>query len=214
SFPAANAAAVSATHGSAVLSSTGRPVFFRSSTFAAPRSMGMPVVHQAAVVSSSRQVSMVPVSGAAMKPPSPLSSGGPACASMPPMGTPQQRQAAQHEVGRLLFGNALCLEEDKPQKQLRLIVGGLMGSGKSTVCRMLRHLLGGVWVNQDEFAHLKKGAKTAFLAEIQRACGDANVSVVLVDKINTQKQHRREILDAMSKGGGRDAVFVQIRHPL
>lgn len=88
-----------------------------------------------------------------------------------------------------------------------------MGSGKSTLCRMLRHLLGGTWVNQDEFSHCGKGAKKAFLAEVKRASGDDNTPVVLVDKINTLRQHRDDILQAMESGGRGDIVFVQLRHP-
>ena len=49
--------------------------------------------------------------------------------------------------------------------------------------------------NKDEFAHLKKGAKRAFLGEIQRAAADESVPVLLVDKINTMKQHRGEIFE-------------------
>lgn len=88
-----------------------------------------------------------------------------------------------------------------------------MGSGKSTLCRMLRHLLGGTWVNQDEFSHCGKGAKKAFLAEVNRASGDDSIPVVLVDKINTLRQHRDDILQAMESGGAGDIVFVQLRHP-
>eukprot|EP00933_Yihiella_yeosuensis_P084945 TRINITY_DN996_c0_g1_i1.p1 TRINITY_DN996_c0_g1~~TRINITY_DN996_c0_g1_i1.p1 ORF type:complete len:823 (-),score=138.88 TRINITY_DN996_c0_g1_i1:436-2904(-) len=132
-----------------------------------------------------------------------------------PVETEEQRLAKCQEVGRLLLGTALRMveEEDARPKQLRLIVGGLMGSGKSTMCRMLRHLLGGAWVNQDEFAHLGKGAKRAFLAEIQRVAGDTSVPVLLVDKINTMKQHRTEITDCMAKGGEGNFVFIQLRHP-
>merc|ERR1740123_2040058 len=85
------------------------------------------------------------------------------------------------------------------RRQLRLIVGGLMGSGKSTLCRMLAHLLGGVWINQDEFSHKGKGAKKAFLAEIKSVAKDKKVPVLIVDKINTMRQHRQEILEQMQK---------------
>eukprot|EP00928_Gymnodinium_smaydae_P041067 TRINITY_DN27805_c0_g1_i1.p1 TRINITY_DN27805_c0_g1~~TRINITY_DN27805_c0_g1_i1.p1 ORF type:complete len:672 (+),score=147.72 TRINITY_DN27805_c0_g1_i1:92-2107(+) len=99
------------------------------------------------------------------------------------------------------------------RRQLRLVVAGLMGSGKSTLCRMLAHLLGGVWVNQDEFAHLGKGAKRAFLQEIERESQDSKIPVLICDKINTMRQHRREILDAMQNGVAGDVVFVQLAHP-
>lgn len=99
------------------------------------------------------------------------------------------------------------------RRQLRLVVAGLMGSGKSTLCRMLAHLLGGVWVNQDEFSHLKKGAKRAFLAEIASVANDKKVPVLIVDKINTMRQHRTEIIEAMRRGASGDIVFVQLAHP-
>jgi len=67
------------------------------------------------------------------------------------------------------------------RRQLRLVVAGLMGSGKSTLCRMLAHLLGGKWVNQDEFSHRGKGAKKAFLEEIEREAQDKKIPVLIVD---------------------------------
>eukprot|EP00929_Paragymnodinium_shiwhaense_P012565 TRINITY_DN11988_c0_g1_i2.p1 TRINITY_DN11988_c0_g1~~TRINITY_DN11988_c0_g1_i2.p1 ORF type:complete len:723 (-),score=114.10 TRINITY_DN11988_c0_g1_i2:12-2180(-) len=74
------------------------------------------------------------------------------------------------------------------RRQLRIVVAGLMGSGKSTLCRMLKDLLGGVWINQDEFAHCGRAAKSAFLAEIAQVAQDKRVPVLIVDKINTQVQ--------------------------
>jgi hypothetical protein len=79
---------------------------------------------------------------------------------------------------------------------------------------MLADLLGGVWVNQDEFSHKGKGAKRAFLAEIARTAADKSVPVLLVDKINTMRQHRSEILDAMESGVAGDISLIQIRHPI
>jgi len=78
---------------------------------------------------------------------------------------------------------------------------------------MLRHLLGGQWVNQDEFADKKKGAKKAFLAEIERVARDKSIPVLLVDKINTMRQHRREIREAMDRGQAGDICLIQLRHP-
>jgi len=100
------------------------------------------------------------------------------------------------------------------RRQLRIVVGGLMGSGKSTLCRMLADLLEGIWLNQDEFAHKGKGAKNAFHAEIKNLAKDRNVPVLIVDKINTMRIHRRGILDAMVGGVSGDVVFVQIMHPM
>lgn len=64
-------------------------------------------------------------------------------------------------------------------------------------------------MNQDEFSHLGKGAKKAFLAAIRKAATDDSVQVLLVDKINTMKQHREEILEAM--GGVGNVVYVQVK---
>jgi len=99
------------------------------------------------------------------------------------------------------------------RRQLRLVVAGLMCCGKSPLCRMLAHLLGGTWVNQDEFSHRGKGAKRAFLEEVAQEAQDTKVPVLIVGKINTMRQHRREILDAMQRGVSGDVVFVQMVHP-
>merc|ERR1719277_2528048 len=79
---------------------------------------------------------------------------------------------------------------------------------------MLAHLLEGVWINQDEFSHRGKGAKKAFLTEISSVAKDKKVPVLIVDKINTMRQHRQDILEAMQKGASGDVVFVQLAHPL
>eukprot|EP00439_Symbiodinium_sp_Y106_P057622 s2978_g8.t1 len=121
------------------------------------------------------------------------------------------------EMGRLLFQSMLGrLEapEEKPPRQLRLVIGGLMGSGKSTICRMLRHLLKGTWINQDEFSS-QKNAKKAFLKAILgltdlRKLSHATCRVVW---INTERQHRSGIVQEMRKGGPGDIVYVQIKHP-
>lgn len=99
------------------------------------------------------------------------------------------------------------------RRQLRIVVGGLMGSGKSTLCRMLADLLDGVWVNQDEFAHRGKGAQFAFTNEIKIQSQDRKVLVLIADKINTMRMHREGILDAMSSGVAGDVIFVQVAHP-
>eukprot|EP00927_Polykrikos_kofoidii_P055923 TRINITY_DN50108_c0_g1_i1.p1 TRINITY_DN50108_c0_g1~~TRINITY_DN50108_c0_g1_i1.p1 ORF type:complete len:706 (-),score=162.40 TRINITY_DN50108_c0_g1_i1:48-2165(-) len=99
------------------------------------------------------------------------------------------------------------------RRQLRLVVAGLMGSGKSTICRMLAHMLEGRWVNQDEFSHKGKGAKWAFLSEVKETANNKKVPVLIVDKINTMRQHRKDIVDAMSSGGAGDIVFIQLVHP-
>eukprot|EP00439_Symbiodinium_sp_Y106_P081082 s914_g19.t7 len=69
-------------------------------------------------------------------------------------------------------------------------IGGLTGSGKSTICRVLRHLLAGVWINRDEF-----GSRTAFLKAIAEAAADDAVPVLLVDEM----QHQTGIVQEMQK---------------
>jgi len=116
------------------------------------------------------------------------------------------------EVHQIMKPATHALNRDA-RRQVRFVVAGLMGSGKSTLCRMLAHLLGGTWVNQDEFSHRGKGAKRAFLAEIQAVAQDARVPVLIVDKINTLRQHRRDIVEAMECGVSGDIIFVQFAHP-
>lgn len=116
-----------------------------------------------------------------------------------------EKSVALAEAGRLLLSSVL---RSGPPRQLRIIVSGLMGSGKSTLCRMLRHLLDGAWINQDECA-----SKKAFLAEIVRRAGDSKTQAVLVDKINTMFQHREEIRKALDTKVPGDIVFVQMKHP-
>jgi len=118
----------------------------------------------------------------------------------------QQIRSALHEREKVMHRDV--------RRQLRIVVGGLMGSGKSTVCRMLADLLEGTWLNQDEFAHKGKGAKNAFHAEIKNLAKDRKVPVLIVDKINTMRVHRKGILDAMIGGVSGDVVFVQIMHPM
>jgi len=130
--------------------------------------------------------------------------------------TKQRPVSEEHvpEIGRLLLQSVFAVaKETRPPKQLRLVIGGLMGSGKSTICRMLRYLFEGTWINQDEFSHLGKGAKKAFLAAIKKAAADESIPVLLVDKINTMKQHRAEIVDAMNSGKPGHLVFIQVKHP-
>lgn len=95
--------------------------------------------------------------------------------------------------------------------QLRLIVSGLMGSGKSTLCRTLAELLGGVWINQDEC----NGSKRAFLDEVGLVAKDEGTRVMLIDKINTMRTHRKGILGAIRKGGSHSrTVLLRMQHPL
>eukprot|EP00928_Gymnodinium_smaydae_P037923 TRINITY_DN26269_c1_g3_i1.p1 TRINITY_DN26269_c1_g3~~TRINITY_DN26269_c1_g3_i1.p1 ORF type:complete len:809 (-),score=191.86 TRINITY_DN26269_c1_g3_i1:72-2450(-) len=133
-------------------------------------------------------------------------------------GSRQQDAERCAAAGRSLLAAAFGQVSTKPAPaepvgQLRLVVAGLMGSGKSTLCRALGHLIDGTWVNQDEFSHKGKGAKRAFLAEVEKVAKDKKTPALLVDKINTQVQHRREILDAFGAGVPGKVALLQLRHP-
>ena len=82
-------------------------------------------------------------------------------------------------------------------ESIRIIcIKGLQGSGKSTLARALKHLLGGVWINQDEFASKKK-AKAAFLKGIEEAVL-RDEKFLIIDKIFTQVQHRQDVLGSIN----------------
>ena len=80
---------------------------------------------------------------------------------------------------------------------------GLQGSGKSSLCRGLKNLLGGDWVNQDEVAAMGKRSrspKEQFLQAVTAMAANAKVRYLFVDKIHTLKQHREEVLVAAGHG--------------
>mmetsp|Transcript_21176 Transcript_21176/g.47776 ORF Transcript_21176/g.47776 Transcript_21176/m.47776 type:complete len:589 (-) Transcript_21176:2-1768(-) len=105
------------------------------------------------------------------------------------------------------------MEALAPSPPLHILGRGLPGSGKSTVFRMLKHLLGGEWVNQDEFSAInpKKG-KSLFEGKLKQIGKKSDVPLVLVDKINTQTQHRRGIRQALGNDKA-DVVLVELLHP-
>mmetsp|Transcript_1656 Transcript_1656/g.4148 ORF Transcript_1656/g.4148 Transcript_1656/m.4148 type:complete len:507 (-) Transcript_1656:69-1589(-) len=100
--------------------------------------------------------------------------------------------------------------------QLQILGMGLMGSGKSTILRALARMLGGAWLNQDEFYHLGKNAKSAFLSAIRNgasAGAGGRSPCVVVDKINTISLHRKEILEALDGPLPRSRVLLCFAHP-
>jgi len=133
--------------------------------------------------------------------------------SQPPLLSRQASLDIRQQIRSVVHEREKVMNRDV-RRQLRIVVGGLMGSGKSTLCRMLADMLEGIWLNQDEFAHKGKGAKNAFHAEIKNLAKDRKVPVLIVDKINTMRIHRQGILDAMKGGVSGDVVFVQIMHPM
>ncbi|CAE7438604.1 RTCA [Symbiodinium sp. CCMP2592] len=94
--------------------------------------------------------------------------------------------------------------EDEDVALVVVLVRGLQGSGKSSLCRGMRELLGGDWVNQDEVAAAmgKKGRspKEEFLKVLTAAAARPNIRYLFVDKIHTLKQHRDEVAGAVCQG--------------
>ena len=94
--------------------------------------------------------------------------------------------------------------EDEDVALVVVLVRGLQGSGKSSLCRGMRELLGGDWVNQDEVAAAmgKKGRspKEEFLKVLTAAAARPNMRYLFVDKIHTLKQHRDEVAGAVCQG--------------
>ena len=93
--------------------------------------------------------------------------------------------------------------------QTVVLVRGLQGSGKSTLCRALRHVLGGVWLNQDELSKAKS-AKKAMLQGLESAITKGEQRYIFVDKIFTLKQHRDDVLHAVAKARGRCNVAIAL----
>ncbi|CAJ1453336.1 unnamed protein product, partial [Effrenium voratum] len=83
-----------------------------------------------------------------------------------------------------------------------VLVRGLQGSGKSTLCRALAQLTGGEWINQDEVAAGggRRSAKELFLKAVQAAAARSDVRFLFVDKIHTLKQHRDDVVAAVNSG--------------
>eukprot|EP00746_Dinoflagellata_sp_MGD_P126014 gnl/MRDRNA2_/MRDRNA2_60942_c0_seq1.p1 gnl/MRDRNA2_/MRDRNA2_60942_c0~~gnl/MRDRNA2_/MRDRNA2_60942_c0_seq1.p1 ORF type:complete len:1875 (+),score=360.74 gnl/MRDRNA2_/MRDRNA2_60942_c0_seq1:45-5669(+) len=86
-----------------------------------------------------------------------------------------------------------------------VLVRGLQGSGKSSLCRALSSLLGGEWINQDEIARSackgrRVSAKEVFLNAIEASAARPEVRYIFVDKIHTLRQHRDDVRIAVEKG--------------
>ncbi|CAK8990575.1 unnamed protein product [Durusdinium trenchii] len=104
---------------------------------------------------------------------------------------------------------------------LAVLVRGLQGSGKSTLCRALAHLTQGEWINQDEVAAgARRGssAKELFLKAIQAAAAKPHVRYIFIDKIHILKQHRDDVVSAVTQGfQGREGrvalVLLNLCHP-
>jgi len=132
---------------------------------------------------------------------------------------PSQGEGVYAEVDRpgpSTFPSRHRMQISGPGRQLRLVFCGLMGSGKSTLCRTLAHVLGGSWISQDEYTHRGKDARRlAFLEEVKHVMDNVDIPVLFMDRVNSLQRHREEIVDALSKSCvPGDVVLVEMRHPL
>jgi len=117
-----------------------------------------------------------------------------------------------------------------PARCVCIILSGLHGCGKSALCNILKEVLGGTLLSADEIA-FKQGAseagkhsRQAFVTEFRNSlvrglsCSDQSryEKLILVDKPNTVRNHRLELLQTFKKlkwklrGGA--IMFVDFTH--
>ncbi|KAF4696021.1 hypothetical protein FOZ60_002743 [Perkinsus olseni] len=103
------------------------------------------------------------------------------------------------------------------RRQTVVISRGLQGSGKSTAMRTAAMLLGGDWLNQDEFKTSGgnwKADRARFFDSISNSteCGKP---YVFVDRMNTLEQHRSDVQDQIKTCNGESPkiVYLQWMHP-
>lgn len=123
--------------------------------------------------------------------------------------------------GQVAFPRAIAADSDE-LTLTAVLVRGLQGSGKSTLCRALAKLTQGEWINQDEVAagaQRGSNAKELFLKAISAAAAKTQVRYIFIDKIHILKQHRDDVLAAVmqgfsARGAGRVAlVLLNLCHP-
>eukprot|EP00931_Biecheleriopsis_adriatica_P066648 TRINITY_DN40954_c0_g1_i1.p1 TRINITY_DN40954_c0_g1~~TRINITY_DN40954_c0_g1_i1.p1 ORF type:complete len:1818 (+),score=330.36 TRINITY_DN40954_c0_g1_i1:54-5507(+) len=126
--------------------------------------------------------------------------------------TEQAARAMAQAVGEGVLLKQAVVEGDEPTVLTVVLVRGLQGSGKSTLCRSLTSLLGGEWINQDEvaaaFGSKRRGPspKELFLQSLEAAASREHVRYIFVDKIHTLKQHRDDVVLAVTRGFARRPV--------
>lgn len=85
-----------------------------------------------------------------------------------------------------------------------VVVSGIPGSGKSTLCRLLCGAFeDSAWFNQDNYVS-SRNAKMAFLQSLKNGLQIAlrqRSALVCVDKVNLQKAHRQDILKQAQDAG-------------
>lgn len=95
-----------------------------------------------------------------------------------------------------------------------IMMQGVPLTGKSTLSRALQlicNTLGehAVWLNQDEMAAGKSGARGAYLEALKHAMEDAHVTHVLLDKTNVDARNRADYTIM----GVRPTVTIRMVHP-
>jgi predicted kinase len=113
----------------------------------------------------------------------------------------RRRQARETDVERILKTLASIPEDSSEGKSLVLTIG-LPGSGKSTFCRRLRHLVNAVILESDALRHQLFGRPSYTGSESRRlfqaiheAAGVllAEGNNVIVDATNLEEAHRRPV---------------------
>lgn len=113
-----------------------------------------------------------------------------------------------------------------PARCVCIVVSGLPGSGKTTVCRMLREALGGAWLDHDDFAakhagkDLRQVEAITFRAMLSKSLGrsahDQNGRFLFVDKGSILRKDRGEIMQELQRaqwqGRGGKILFVELGH--
>ncbi|KAF4666882.1 hypothetical protein FOL46_002814 [Perkinsus olseni] len=114
-------------------------------------------------------------------------------------------------------GTAVDIDEGSGRRQTVVVSRGLMGSGKSTAMRTAAMLLGGDWLNQDEFflpGRHWKDERNSFFDSVSNStrCGK---SYVFVDRMHTKVDQRRDIQAQIETCNGQfpNIAYLQWMHP-
>jgi len=120
-----------------------------------------------------------------------------------------QKQSTEVAEGQPAAKRPRVVPGAGPARCMCVMVSGLHGCGKSACCNILREVLGGTWLNYDEFAskHNGKNVRQAFVSEfkskvfrsLSTADQDRNERVIYVDRSNISRSHRTELLHELQR---------------